>query len=136
MSAPIKHKYRPYFSTEEMAELILCLKENPNPRRMGMIRYLETFNLKIERGIIGISLNLKPTLLERLELEDLPANTAVSMSSESLYNKWKLAPETCSPAELEKVMEYRYSKDLMSPQEEQEYEDSLGTFNTISVGRF
>lgn len=118
-----KDKYRPYFSSEELAELILCLKQNPSPKRLGIIKYLESFNIKITHGIIGASATVALSLAEKL---DLVQEESSELADEILYNTWKLAPENLNPRQIESVMEYRYSHDLMSPQQDQEYEEAKG----------
>lgn len=118
-----KDKYRPYFSSEELKELILCLKQNPTPKRMGLIQYLESFGVKIAHGIIGASATVALSLAEKL---DLVQEESSEHADEILHNAWKLAPETLNPRQIESVMEYRYSHDLMTQKEENEYESAKG----------
>ena len=45
------------------------------------------------------------------------------------YQKHLIDPTHCTPKEIEAAMEYRYTNDLMSKDEENEYEKSLGLAN-------
>lgn len=122
LSSAHRHKYRPYFSSEELLELIDLLKAHPSPRRIAMSQYLETFTLKIRHSVIIPALTTKPDLMERLGLK--PELRSEHLE-ENIYSRWKLAPETCTPEDLAVVMEYRYTKSIMTPKEEIEYETKL-----------
>lgn len=121
-------QYRPYFTLPELKEIILCLKSHPSPQRMCLVQKLESFCLKINHGIISPQYEPSPkkTILERLELDDskpLPISTEIT--GEAAYQKHLIDPFHCTPKEIEAAMEYRYTNDLMSPEEEEQYESFI-----------
>lgn len=125
-SSSTRHKYRPYFSADELQELILSLKESPNPRRLQLIQYLESFRLKIEHGVISAQMTLAPSMIDRLELAASGGTDAMSVASEKLYNQWKLAPATLTPSQISDVLQYRWENSLMTPTEQDQYEQANG----------
>lgn len=121
-------KYRPYFTAEELSEIVLCLKSHPNPRRLTIVRYLEGFMLKINHGIIGVSHTLQPTQAEKLGFHELTLGTPVpidhNLTGEAAYQKWLLAPAKAKPKEIAEAMDWMYRNNLMSPEQEKEYESA------------
>jgi hypothetical protein len=125
-------KYRPYFTAEELSEIVLCLKSHPNPRRLTIVRYLEGFMLKINHGIIGVSHTLQPTQAEKLgfhELTLLPVNQSGipidhNLTGEAAYQKWLLDPAKAKPKEIAEAMDWMYRNNLMSEAQEKEYESA------------
>ncbi len=128
---PAPPKFRPYFTSAELSEIISALKSQPTPARMPLIRYLEGFAIEIERGIRSPNHvptpNKRQAFIESLELEP---NTGAVISAEQsnlqAYNKWVDHPTRCTPQQIAKAMEYRYLNNLMSETEEREYERANG----------
>jgi hypothetical protein len=123
----INQKYRPYFTSLELTEIISALKSQPTPSRVALIRYLEGFALKISHGIISSAHTLEPSIAEKLELDQSHIDAVNSLQSKrfNAYKKWRDSPEKCSPPEIELVQVYRYENDLMDPKEESEFELSM-----------
>ena len=125
-------KYRPYFTAEELTEIVSCLKSHPNPRRLTIVKYLEGFMLKINHGIIQSSHTLQPTQAEKLGFAELtlpPVNQQGipidhNLTGEAAYNKWLLNPAKATPKEIAEAMDWMYRNNLMSPQQEADYEQS------------
>lgn len=126
-------KYRPYFTAEELTEIVSCLKSHPNPRRLTIVRYLEGFMLKINYGIIGSSHTLQPTQAEKLGFHELTPGTTVpgtpvpidhNLTGEAAYQKWLLDPAKAKPKEIAEAMDWMYRNNLMSPEQEKDYEQS------------
>jgi len=123
-------KYRPYFTLPELKEIIAALKSQPTPNRMTLIKYLEKYCLEITHSVREESYTANPrkTLSQRLELDDTPSapiNPIIQITGEAAYQKQLINPIHCTPKEIEAAMEYRYLNDLMSPDEEKQYEHSL-----------
>lgn len=123
-------KYRPYFTSEEMLEIISALKQSPSPPRLKIIQYLESFNLKITHGIIEPSHINKPSLAESLGFSDSSTPIPIRQISpderrEIAYHKWLHKPTQCTPAELKDVNEYRYANHLLTPEEQTAFEASV-----------
>ena len=128
MSQPTqKTKYRPYFTASELGEVIRCVKVSS--QNISLLRYLESYALKISHGVIAESITLQPTLADSLEL-DSPDSSSTDSSLESkrskAYAKWLSSPQTCTPLEIELAHLYRFENDLMSQEEETIYLQSQG----------
>jgi hypothetical protein len=117
-----KAKYRPYFTASELSEVIRCVKLSS--QNISLLRYLESYALKISHGVIAESITLQPTLVDSLEL-DSPDSSLESKRSKA-YAKWLSSPQTCTPLEIELAHLYRFENDLMSQEEETIYLQSQG----------
>jgi hypothetical protein len=117
-------KFRPYFTAAELQEIITCLKSHPTPRRLTICQYLEGFVLKINHGIVSPAHTNNPSLEQKLGMVDpnQPIPVSHSLTGEAAYNKWLLSPVSATPKEIAEAMDWRYLNDLMSPDEEAEYE--------------
>lgn len=124
-TSPGEQKFRPYFTAAELLLIIRTLKSAPAPA-LGLIRYLETFSIKIERGVVAPQITLQESLESRLGLSTVPAPAE---STFDLVNVWQFRPDlrpSFTPAQLETIQAHRYERGLMSPEEESEYEKSIG----------
>jgi len=117
-----EQKFRPYFTSSELLEIISALKSAPTPRRMTLVRYLESFLLKINHGIISPSHITAPSLESRLGMDDSPVPISPALTGEAAYQKWLSNPVKATPHEISAALEWRYLNDMMSPEEESEYE--------------
>lgn len=127
MSQPTqKTKYRPYFTASELGEVIRCVKVSS--QNISLLRYLESYALKISHGVITESITLQPTLADSLELDSptSPLNSSLESKRAKAYTKWLSSPESCTPLEIELTHLYRFENDLMSPEEESIYLQSQG----------
>ena len=127
MSQPTqKTKYRPYFTASELGEVIRCVKVSS--QNISLLRYLESYALKISHGVIAESITLQPTLADSLELDSptSPLNSSLESKRAKAYTKWLSSPESCTPLEIELTHLYRFENDLMSPEEESIYLQSQG----------
>lgn len=118
-------KYRPYFTLPALEEIISCLKSNPNPRRLQIARYLDGYILGVKMGVRSANYVSAPSMLEKLELET-PVPLSHEITGEAAYNMWITSPASCSVQVVEEAMSWAYSNDKLTPQQEQEYEKSLG----------
>ena len=120
-------KYRPYFTYQELQEIIHALKASPTPSRLSLIRYLDGFILQIERGLRSPNSTIAPSLSQKLELEpSTPIPTALAITGEAAYQKWLLNPAKASPHEIQAANDFRYLNNLMSADEEAQYEYANG----------
>lgn len=120
-----EQKFRPYFSAAELTLIIRTLKEAPAPA-LGLIRYLEGFAIKIERGVISPALHLEESMESKLGLS---TSVPPEQSIENQATLWESYPESrskFSPVQLESIQAWRYENNRMSPEEETEYEKSIG----------
>jgi hypothetical protein len=119
-------KYRPYFTSEQLEEILRCLKTQST--NYSLIRYLETFRAKVEFGSVSCTVSTpRETLEDKLgfSISEKPVLDFNTMK-ELAYKKWLKDPISCSSQELARVHMYRYEKDLMSDEEEILYERGLG----------
>lgn len=118
-------KFRPYFTAAELLEIISALKSAPNPRRLTLCQYLESFLLKINHGIITPAHTAAPSLESKLGFSpDTPVPADHNLTGEAAYNKWLTNPLHATPKEIAEAMDWRYRNNLMSPEEERNYERS------------
>ena len=120
-----EQKFRPYFSAAELTLIIRTLKEAPAPA-LGLIRYLEGFAIKIERGVISSSLTLQESMESRLGLS---TSVPPEQTTENLVTLWESYPESRAKftlPEIESIQAWRYENNRMSSEEESEYERSIG----------
>lgn len=114
-------KYRPYFRATQVDELIRCLKiSSPD---IELLRYLETFRAKISFDAISKTIQTpRATISDRLELSGKMVIIDVGPSKQNCYDRWLAFPEHLTLAELEKAHMHRYENDLMTPEEEADFE--------------
>ena len=122
-------KFRPYLTADELQEILICLKTHPTPARLSIVRYLESFNLKIKHGLVSSAHTLQPSQAEKLGFHELTISTPspaqdINLKGEAAFKKWQKSPESCTPKEIEESLDWRYRNNLMSQQEEQEYEQA------------
>lgn len=119
-------KYRPYLTATEIQEISLSLKQSPTPARLHIAQYLERFIIEINHGIRQESYipKPKPTLSQELGFEPLPTNEGladVGLIAYKFYQEHGAA--SCTPKQLQDALSYMYLNDLMSPDQEKEYEN-------------
>jgi hypothetical protein len=121
-------KYRPYFTLSELQEIRTCLAIKPGGCNTALIRYLDSFIIKINSGVQEANLSLKIPITEKLELGDSSKAPTILASSrkETAYNKWLANPHLCTSQEIALAMMYRYENDMMDSEEESIYESKHG----------
>jgi len=87
-----------------------------------LLRYLESFSLKITHGIMQPQLTLSPTMEDRL---GLAVPTTPQQSPQELFALWCTNPERITPPQMEIINQYRYENSMMDPVQESEYESWL-----------
>lgn len=83
----------------------------------SVLAKLKLFVAKMNLGIVNPAFTSAPkaTLEERLGIDPVEKRLLA-------YEKWKLDPYLCSQHEFALAQTYRYENDLMTPDEEREYE--------------
>lgn len=117
---PNNQKFRPYFTPSELQEIIRCLKAAPTIS-MPLLRYLESFSLKITRGIMQPQVTLQPSTEEKLGFTP----QAIQQSAQELWQEWLINPDKMTPPQMARIQQYRWENDMMDPVESAAYEDSL-----------
>lgn len=128
-SSPIQ-KYRPSLSSSQIA-YIIHLAERELPRSQdatSILRSLKPFLVKIDCGGVEVSYTAaaRPALLDQLGAYST-SELAVSKTAynEGCYVKMKESSSSLSEHELECALEHKYLNDLMSGDEERQYEKDL-----------
>lgn len=130
MNSPRTTKFRPYFTPDELSYLITLCKQAIPPNE-SMIRYLESFALKIKHGVIDPQITLKGSKIDQLrEALDLEGQEAYRKQSlleyqSRSYVKWQSDPESCTPGELTAAHAFRIANGLLSTEEEFKLNQSL-----------
>jgi len=120
MNNPNNQKFRPYFTPSELAEVIRCLKAAPTTS-MPLLRYLESFSLKITHGILSPQVTLQPSTEEKLGF----AQQAIQQSAQELWQEWLISPDKMTPPQMARIQQYRWENDMMDPTEVAAYEESI-----------
>ena len=118
-----KIKFRPSLTAGQIEHIIHILStagEN-SPLNQSCLKSLRMFSLKAQHGIVSPShLALGRESLES-SLGFSTSHTQVT-TVELLYRVWQSHPTTLTPTQLQQVQSYRYQNNLMSPEEEQDYD--------------
>jgi hypothetical protein len=119
-------KYRPYLTPSEIQEISLALKQSPTPARLHIAQYLERFILEINHGIRESSYTPKPrpTLSQELGFDPPTPNDLSDIGKVAYKFYQEHGPESCTPKQLQDALSYMYLNDLMTPEQEKEYENN------------
>lgn len=121
-------KFRPYLSIPELREIVGALKQVSG--NLILISYLESQIYKASSGLnqAQYTPTPRPTIQTKLGFGESPAASLTVSLGElktAAYNKWLSSPVSCTIQELARARMYRYENDLMSPEEESDYESAL-----------
>lgn len=121
-------KYRPYFTLPELNHILESLKNRTEPS-VGLISYLERYISDIKAGYRVENLTTSPSLAQRLDLVPRAPSDLDSANPEQLlqiYHRDGNTFKSLSIREIKILQEYRYSNDMMTPEEESIYQESQG----------
>lgn len=121
-TAPGQQKFRPYFTYSEMLETIAALRGKNSPASLGIANYLETFIFKLRNNLVAPAITNKQSVADALELGDDTGAPRNMDFKRAAFDKYMDDPRKCSNLELENAQLYRYENDLMTVEEEIEYE--------------
>lgn len=118
MSEP---KYRISLAANEIHYLIsLCEADKTQPAMSHeVLAKLKLFIAKMNLGIVNPAFSISPvkqTLEEQLGVVNPSERRAAA------YEKWRRTPNLCNKQEVALANTYRYENDLMTPEEEDDYE--------------
>lgn len=119
----IQTKFRPSLTLDEINTIIAALQSTGEAK---LVRKLHTFTLKAQVGITSPSHVTIPkqSLEDSLGFGSSPSTSSTNQgqTGEQLYEIWKTSPTSLSSAQLSLVAHHRYTNDLMTPEEESNYE--------------
>lgn len=116
-------KYRPYLTLPEIEEIISSLSRTS--QNIALLKYLKQYHNKISLSFISPNLTIAPRkdFIHSLELSPSTSSPIDYASlKKAAYDKWRINAASCSISELQLSSLYRYENDMMSPEEEKEYE--------------
>lgn len=116
-------KYRPVLTMPQIRFVMLAIEKYPakDTFQEELLSYLELFVAKQKAGFLRSSYSVAP----RQSIEDklgLGADSKEEKMLAAFSKHEQLGAFICTKQELALVAEYRYLNDLMSPEEETEYE--------------
>lgn len=119
-------KFRPSLSAAQISHILFLLQDNNNSMigtqlNNDTIKALKVFKLKAEHGIVTpshVSIG-KPSIEQSLGFSDI-----VDSSIDALLEIYNSTPNILSESQLSRVQKHRYVNDLMTTEEETEYEQS------------
>jgi hypothetical protein len=122
MSEP---KYRPSLAANEIHYIIsLVQNDTEHPElAQSVLAKLKLFVAKMNLGIVSPAFcsTARQSIEQRLGI-DVSVTVSPLLNRELAFNKWQKTPELCSAAEIKLAQTYRYENDLMTQDEESEYE--------------
>lgn len=123
-----KQTFRPYLTQDEISHIIsLTQRDISNPLSLSIYKKCKALTIKISEQIVAPAYTIKRTSLEESLgfSEELAQNVGALV--EEMYKIWCDPPKraTLTLSELLLVAEYRYTNDLMTPEEEEAYETNL-----------
>lgn len=115
-------KYRPYFTLAELKEIESALSVKASP----LLTYISKYIRDIEDGFRSPNHSLKPTMSEKLGFT-APSPDTRGRDIQTLLDIYSVNQSYIgmTPAEIESLESYRYSNDLMTAEEEIQYEGKL-----------
>ena len=129
-------KYRPVLTEDQISHIIHLCKTNPSKQSNLILSTLVPFEYKIKYGAITPAYTIDsvdPIDSDSDIISKSSTSRSVGYSKQdklNIYEKWKLLDfqESLNSTEFKILQEYLYESDLMTPGEEQDYENSLFTF--------
>lgn len=135
-SVPANKRYRPSLTVSEIEHAILLAKSNPSDASYSLLSRLVPFLAKITVGSISAaydpatgsagSASQSLTLEQQLGIPTLSVAGVASKEEywKDCYQKYEANPDLCTIAETAAAKEHMYLNDLMTMEEEFEFEQS------------
>lgn len=123
--------FRPYLTLAQIEAIIEKFNADPkHPEANGIVKALTVLHFKARMGNISAAHVRTPrqSLEESLGFgpDDTDSDVLQSNSQRhQVYEKYLKAPALCTEDEVKIALTFKYENDLMSPEEEAEFESSL-----------
>lgn len=118
-------KFRPYLTVQQLRYIVQLIEADNRSEtealKLRTAKELKLFLIKSDLGALtpAVVIAEKQSMTERLGLVDPVSDR------EEAYNLWSRNPMLCTEQQIKQARLYRYENDLMSPEEEAEYENTL-----------
>jgi hypothetical protein len=128
-------KYRPYLTLPNLEVISTSLKGSigashpgSSTETLSLIRYIDKYISDIKSGLRESNHTLAPSMEQKLGFSSNPSQqNSLGYSLESLLETYSSTGFTLlNSAQITIILEYRYENDLMSEQEEIQYEKDMG----------
>lgn len=122
--------FRPYLTLAQIEAIIEKFNADPkHPEANGIVKTLTVLHFKARMGNISAAhvRTPKQSLEESLGFVDDPETESMQINSQrqQVYEKYLKAPALCTEEEVKVALTFKYENDLMTPEEEAEFESSL-----------
>jgi hypothetical protein len=124
-----QEKYRPSLTAQEIAYIVERCDADQREETTGISvalgSKLKVFAMKLQLNLVAPAYiaSAKKSLEERLGLDD--TSTSPERKRLAAFEKYSKLPSICTPEEISLAQTYRYENNLMTDQEESDYENSI-----------
>lgn len=131
MSNSSNNKYRPVLTQDQILHILSLCRKDMSDASINLISVIAPFEYKIRNQAIKPAYNPtgRESLADMMGLSPTPPIPSIKQSHsndpKALYAVWLNDPTfPFTPSDLKIIKEYRYVNDLMTPEEEQEFESN------------
>jgi hypothetical protein len=134
MNAKTETKLRPYLTIDQIQYLVQLLEADtkttvPNAYKNKLLASLKLPLAKLSLGITrgAYVTNPRESIASKLGLDDTDSEQILTPTQqrEAAYMTWQSNPLLCTAEQVKMAQLYRYENNLMTSQEEAEYESTL-----------
>lgn len=121
-----QQKFRPVLTHSQISHILTLCKKDLTQESISCIAILAPFEAKIKNLGVQAAYTQKPKDSKLTDLGFQSHTPKEVVDVETLYSQYMENGENISDfslQEIQKIQEYRYTNDLMTPQEEIEYEE-------------
>lgn len=126
-------KYRPYLTMQQIKYFIeLAESDNRSETealKLKSLRELKLFVAKSDLGLVNSALTVvgKQSTAEKLGFSNDGNSNELTPAEQraKAYQLWSVNPNLCTDEQITMARLFRYENDLMSPDEEAEYESNM-----------
>lgn len=127
--SPSNQKFRPYLTLSQIQRILQYLKSTPQSEDGDLIATLETLVWKAGQGLQKPAYETAPPWAQKLGLQSAPPKTYSLRDKLNMYAHWQAHRNNpnavFSKEQLAVIEEYRYTNNLMTPEEESAYSENL-----------
>ena len=118
-------KFRPYLTIQQIRYIVQLIdsdnRSETEALRLKTLRELKLFIAKSDIGAVAPSL----VTVERKSMTEQLGFSSPAEQREAAYKLWSANPQLCTEQQIQQATLYRYENNLMSPEEEAQYESDM-----------
>ncbi len=117
-------KYRPCLTGDQISHILALCKKDLSQQSLLVISVLAPFQAKIDFSGVApaYSANARRSLEDSLGMNNTGDSSTPIERRKIAYEKWCQNPDSCSMDELERANTYRRDNNLMTPEEEAQFD--------------